>query len=93
MVLDAASTALNFVDVFIEVYIIVIVLYIVMSWITSRTSIPYSLSPVQHFLDDVCDPYLRLWRRVIPMVGPLDFSPVAGILALVALEQLISRLR
>lgn len=89
MVLDAAGTALNFVDVFIYVYILVLFLYVITSWIT----LPYSLSPIQRFLNDVCNPYLRLWRRVIPMAGPLDFSALAGILALVALEQLISRLQ
>jgi YggT family protein len=87
MVLDAADTALNFVDVFIYVYILVIILYVITSWIT----LPYSLSPLQRFLSDVCDPYLRLWRKVLPMVGPLDLAPLVGILALVALEQLISR--
>jgi YggT family protein len=89
MVLDAVGTALNFVDVFIYVYILVLILYVITSWIT----LPYSLSPVQRFLNDVCDPYLRLWRKVIPMIGPLDLSALVGILALVALEQLINRLR
>ncbi len=89
MVLDAAGTALNFVDVFIYVYILVIILYAVTSWI----KLPYSLSPLQRFLSDVCDPYLRLWRKVLPMMGPLDLSAMAGILALFALEALISRLR
>jgi YggT family protein len=89
MVLDAVGTALNFVDVFIYVYILVLILYVITSWIT----LPYSLSPVQRFLNDVCDPYLRLWRKVIPMFGPLDLSVLVGILALVALEQLINGLR
>jgi YggT family protein len=89
MVLDAVGTALNFVDVFIYVYILVIILYVITSWIR----LPYSLSPLQHFLNDVCDPYLRLWRKVLPMFGPLDLAPLVGILALVVLEQLISRLR
>jgi uncharacterized protein YggT (Ycf19 family) len=89
MVLDAVGTALNFVDVFIYVYILVLILYVITSWIT----LPYSLSPLQRFLSDVCNPYLGLWRRVIPMVGPLDLSAFVGIIALFALEALISRLR
>jgi YggT family protein len=89
VVLDAASTALQFVGVFIYVYILVLFLWVVASWI----KLPYSLSPVQRFLNDVCDPYLRLWRKVIPMVGPLDLSPMVGILALFALEALINRLQ
>jgi YggT family protein len=89
VVLDAAGTALQFVGVFIYVYILVLFLWVVASWI----KLPYSLSPVQRFLNDVCDPYLRLWRKVIPMVGPLDLSPMVGILALFALEALINRLQ
>ena len=89
MVLDAVSTAVQFVDVFIYVYVLVLILYVITSWIR----LPYSLSPLQRFLNDVFNPYLRLWRRVIPMVGPLDLSVFAGILALFALEALISRLQ
>ena len=37
---------------------------------------PYSLQPVQRFLYDVCEPYLRLWRRFLPFLrfGPFDLS-------------------
>ena len=47
--------------------------YILTSWIR----MPYSpwLNRIQRFLYDVCDPYLRLFRRFIPPLGPLD--PVA----------------
>ena len=88
MVLDAVGTALNFVDVFIYVYILVLVLYALTSWI----KLPYSLTPVQRFLDDVCNPYLRLWRRVIPMAGPLDLSPIAAIFGLVVLREILNAL-
>ena len=37
-----------------------ILLYILTSWVR----LPYSLEPVQRFLYDVCEPYLRLWRRI-----------------------------
>ena len=76
MVLDAVTTAENFIDVFIGVYILVILLWVLASWFR----LPYSLNPVQRFLHDVVDPYLRLWRRIIPMVGPIDLSPDRGYL-------------
>jgi len=83
MVLDAISHVKQFVDVFIGVYVLVIFLYVLASWLR----LPYSLRPVQRFLQDVCDPYLRLWRRLLPFsAGPLDFSPLAGIVALIALR-------
>ncbi len=62
MVLDAISDIEQFVDVFLYVYILVIFLLILTSWIR----LPYSFNPVLRFLHDVCDPYLNLWRRVLP---------------------------
>ena len=34
------------------------------------------------FLRDVCEPYLSIFRRFIPPIGPLDLSPLIGILLL-----------
>jgi YggT family protein len=85
MVLDAVTTAENFVDVFIGVYILVILIWVLSSWFR----LPYSLNPVQRFLHDVVDPYLGIWRRIIPMVGPLDLSPIAAIFGLIVLRELI----
>jgi YggT family protein len=54
--------------------------------------LPYSiwLSRVQRFLYDVCEPYLRLFRRILPAVGPLDLSPFVASLVLVVVASLVS---
>ena len=88
MVLDAITTAEHFIDVFIGVYILVILLWVLASWFR----LPYSLNPVQRFLHDVCDPYLRLWRRIIPLVGPIDLSPIAAIFGLIVLRLVLDGL-
>jgi uncharacterized protein YggT (Ycf19 family) len=44
---------------------------------------------VQRFLYDVCEPYLRLWRRVLPMAGPIDLSPMVAVIALIVLERIV----
>jgi len=31
---------------------------------------------------DTGEPYLRLWRNIIPSAGGLDFSPIVGIVAI-----------
>jgi uncharacterized protein YggT (Ycf19 family) len=82
------TTAQDFVVVFVGVYVLVIFAYILTSWIR----LPYSLNPVQRFLNDVCEPYLRLFRRFIPPLGPLDLSPMVGVLVLVGIEQLVVNL-
>jgi YggT family protein len=88
MVLDATGAAARFVFVFATVYTLVLILYVLTLWI----QVPHSLRPVQRFLHDVCDPYLRFWRRILPFgTGPIDFSPMVAIIALgVASEIVIS---
>jgi YggT family protein len=86
MVLDAVTQVELFLNVFIGVYILVIFAYILTSWI----QLPYSLRPVQRFLYDVCDPYLRLWRRLLPFpAGPIDFSPIVAVFGLILFERIV----
>jgi YggT family protein len=86
MVLDAITQVELFVNVFVGVYVLAILAYIITSWV----QLPYSLRPVQRFLYDVCDPYLRLWRRLLPFsAGPIDFSPMVAVVALIVLERIV----
>jgi uncharacterized protein YggT (Ycf19 family) len=74
---DAVDSAESFLQVFVYVYSLLILAFIITSWVR----LPYSvwLNRIQRFLYDVCDPYLRMWRRVLPTFGPLDLSPVIGV--------------
>ena len=84
---DTISTVESFVDVFIGVYILLILAFIIMSWVR----LPYSvwLNRIQRFLYDVCDPYLRVFRRFVPPPGPLDLSPMLAVIVLIVLQQII----
>jgi len=85
VVLDALTEVELFVNVFVGVYILAILAYILTSWI----QLPYSLRPVQRFLYDLCDPYLRLWRRLIPVsAGPIDFTPMVAVIALIVADRI-----
>ena len=94
LLFDAVNSVKSFIYVFVVVYTILILGYIVMSWVR----LPYSpwLNRVQRFLYDVCEPYLRLWRRILPSFGPLDLSPMVGVaflyLALAVLNSILDRL-
>jgi YggT family protein len=87
LLFDAASSANRFIDDFIWVYILLIFIYILSSWVR----LPYSpwLRRIQDFLRDVCEPYLRLFRRILPSFGPLDLSPVVAVIVLVVLMRVI----
>ena len=80
----------SFVHVFIGVYTLLILAFIITSWIR----LPYSpwLNRIQRFLYDVCDPYLRLFRRVLPPLGPLDLSPMVAVISLIAIDQIVNLL-
>jgi YggT family protein len=85
MVLDAAGAVARFISVFSTVYTLTLILYVLTLWV----QLPYSLKPVQRFLYDVCEPYLRFWRRILPFrAGPIDFSPMVAILALFAVSRI-----
>src|SRR3954466_7929059 len=87
LLFDAASAANRFIDDFIWVYILLIFVYVLSSWVR----LPYSpwLRRIQDFLRDVWEPYLRLFRRLLPSFGPLDLSPVVAVLALVLLMKVV----
>jgi YggT family protein len=87
---DAVDRVVSFAQVFIYVYSILILAYIITSWVR----LPYSmwLNRIQRFLYDVCDPYLRIWRRILPTFGPLDLSPVVGVAFLYIISNILSRL-
>src|SRR5437016_10429972 len=84
---DAVDNVAGFVRVFVTVYSLLILAYIITSWVR----LPYStwLNRIQRFLYDVCDPYLRLWRRILPTFGPLDLSPVVGVVFLYIMLRVI----
>lgn len=87
---DAISSIDSFVHVFVTLYGIVLIAYILTSWVR----LPYSPTAdrIQHFLHDVSEPYLRIFRRFIPMAGGLDFSPIIAFVALGVFDQLVTRI-
>jgi YggT family protein len=84
---DTRSSIERFIVVFIWVYVLLLFAYVLTSWIR----MPYTpwLQRVQKFLYDVCDPYLRIFRRFIPPLGPLDLSPMVAIIVLFVLMNVV----
>jgi YggT family protein len=82
----------DYVNALFLVYTILIFIRILMSWIPR---IPYHpiLSAVIGFVQEVTDPYLRIFRRIIPPLGgggfALDLSPIIAIIVLIIAQSII----
>ncbi len=74
-----------------NVYFILILLFIVLSWVQQFRPLPYNrpLRAVTGFIDESVTPYLAVFRRFIPPLGPLDLSPILAILLLFLVESLV----
>ena len=86
----AQSTVMSFIDVFIGVYTLMILAYIILTLVPPG-SIP-GLGGARRFLDDVCSPYLALFRRFVPPVGPLDLSPMVAVIGLILIDRFLDAL-
>jgi YggT family protein len=91
----AVSKVANYVSALFYVYIALIFLYILLNMLFSfgmRT--PYSrwTDAVLNFLRDVSEPYLRLFRKVIPQMGAFDFSPMVAIIVLYIVRYLVVKI-
>ena len=82
----------NYVSALFEVYIALIFIYILLNLLFSfGVRMPYSrwTEAIMNFLRDVSEPYLRLFRRVIPTVGMFDFTPMIAIIVLYFVRTII----
>ncbi len=71
-------------------YTTVIFVYVLMSWIPNQNGI---IGDVYRILGKLCDPYLDLFKKLIPPIGGmLDVTPIIALLVLQFGVQFILRL-
>jgi YggT family protein len=82
----------SYVSALFEVYILLIFIYILLNLLFSfGLKLPYSRwsDAILNFLRDVCEPYLRIFRKFIPPLGMLDLSPMVAIIVLYFVSTII----
>ena len=85
----------DYVNTLALVYLVLIFIRIILSWVPR---IPYNryLAAFLKFVTDVTDPYLNLFRRVLPPVrlgpGALDLSPMVAIFVLIIVSSIVADL-
>jgi YggT family protein len=93
LILASARTQVaGFLSALIYVYILLIITYIVIQLLFSvGLRPPYSRTTdrVLGFLHDVCEPFLRIFRRILPSFGMLDLSPMLAIFSLYILDAVV----
>lgn len=64
----------------VDAYCLIIFAYVMMSWLPTDRGI---LADIYHVLGKVCDPYLNLFKKVIPPIGGMvDITPIIALLVL-----------
>lgn len=79
-------------DTLLKLYSYVIIMSVISSWLISFRIVDPSSRVVQrilYFLHILTDRVYSLVRRVIPVIGGLDFSPIIVLLAIYFLRQLL----
>ena len=81
----------DYVNAVFVVYFILIFARILLSWVETSGRIPYNvyLRAVIGFIHDTVDPYLNIFRRIIPSFGMFDFSPILAIIVLLIVQGIV----
>lgn len=78
---------INIIDTIFFVYLIMLFVRILASWFPE-----FANSTVMRFISFYTDPYLNLFRKIIPPIGMFDFSPIIAFFALQLIEALVKTL-
>lgn len=79
---------LNAIATFLNIYMILLLIRILLSWFPN---VSWS-NPVFSTLSQLTDPYLNLFRSIIPPLGGIDFSPILAFLLLQFLTSTLARI-
>lgn len=85
----------NYVQALFLVYILLIFVYILLNMMFSLgLRPPYSrvVDSIMNFLRDVCEPYLKIFRRFIPPIGMFDLTPMIAIIVLWIVQMVVVNL-
>ena len=73
-----------------DAYSMIIFIYVMLSWFPTDRGI---LADINNVLARICDPYLNLFKRLIPPIGGMvDVTPIVALLVLQFAVSFILRL-
>jgi YggT family protein len=70
---------------FLQIYIVLLIIRILLTWFPTVDWV----TPPFSWLSQITDPYLNLFRSIIPPLGGMDLSPMLAILLLQVVSGII----
>lgn len=69
---------------FLKVFFFALIVSVILSWVA-----PGSYNPAAQLINQICEPVLMPFRRLLPNLGGLDISPIFAFMALQLLDMLV----
>lgn len=69
---------------FLKIFFFALLISVILSWVA-----PGSYNPGAQLVNQICEPVLAPFRRLLPNLGGLDISPIFAFLALQLLDMLV----
>lgn len=85
---DPVMLMLNAFSVFLQIYVVLLIIRILLSWFPNINW----FDPPFSILSQLTDPYLNIFRSIIPPLGGIDFSPMLAIILLQVLSSVVESL-
>jgi YggT family protein len=79
--------AIRIIDIFFQVYTLMLFARIISSWLPQLNQYK-----AMQFITYYTDPYLNFFRRFIPPLGMMDFSPIVAFLCLSFIQNIVINL-
>ena len=81
------DTVITWVAWCFNIYTLFVLIHILLSWF----QLPYNpvLATIRGFLYDTVEPYLRLFRGILPSAGGMDFSPIIALIVLQVVGRIV----
>lgn len=71
-------------SLFLKVFYFALIVSVILSWVA-----PGSYNPAAQLINQICEPFLMPFRRLLPNLGGLDISPIFAFIALNLVDMLV----
>lgn len=86
MIISIMHIFIQIIDNLFTLYMILLFVRIIGSWLPE-----FSHTRFMQFVAFLADPYLNIFRKIIPPLGMIDFSPIVAFFALQILHGLVKQ--